>query len=74
MKNDSNNTQNDPPRENGGRPNRKPQVQNYRRSPFSWLIMAIVVFGAMMMLQQGLVTKTLRWDEFTQYLQEGGHV
>ncbi|MBP8912870.1 MAG: ATP-dependent zinc metalloprotease FtsH, partial [Phycisphaerae bacterium] len=74
MKTDSNNTPNDPPRENKWRANKKPQIQDYRRSPFSWLIVAIIVFGAMLMLQDGLVTKTLRWDEFTQYLQEGGHI
>jgi cell division protease FtsH len=32
------------------------------------------VFTAMMMLQQGLVTNTLRWDQFTQYLEEGGQI
>lgn len=74
MKTDSNNTPNDSPRENKWRANKKPQIQDYRRSPLSWLIVAIIVFGAMLMLQDGLVTKTLRWDEFTQYLQEGGHI
>jgi len=74
MKDDSNNTQNDSPREPGWRPNKKPQAPGYRRSPFSWLIVAIILFAAMMMLPQGLVTNTLRWDEFTQYLQEGGYI
>jgi cell division protease FtsH len=74
MKNDSNNTQNDSQREPGWRPNRKPQTPGFRRSPFSWLIVAIILFTAMMMLQQGLVTNTLRWDEFIQYLQEGGYI
>ncbi|NLH42861.1 MAG: ATP-dependent metallopeptidase FtsH/Yme1/Tma family protein [Planctomycetes bacterium] len=74
MKNDSNNTQNDSQREPGWRPNKKPQTPGFRRSPFSWLIVAIILFTAMMMLQQGLVTNTLRWDEFIQYLQEGGYI
>jgi cell division protease FtsH len=28
----------------------------------------------MMMLQQGLVTNTIRWDQFIQYLNEGGQI
>jgi cell division protease FtsH len=71
MRNDSDNAQNDSPRDSGKRPNKKPQLPGYRRGPFSWLIVAIVVFTAMLMLQQGLVTNTLRWDEFAQYLDAG---
>ena len=74
MKNNSNNTQNESPGDTGRRPNKKPQVPGYRRGPFSWLIVAIIIFTAMMMLQQGLVNKTLTWDEFSQYLEEGGQI
>ncbi len=43
----------------------------YRRGPLSWLIVALVIFTAMIMLQQGLVTNNVRWDQFTQYLEQG---
>jgi cell division protease FtsH len=74
MKSNSNNSDNESPRDPGWRPNKKPQAPSYRRGPFSWLIVAIIIFTAMMMLQQGLVTNTLRWDEFVQYLEEGGQI
>ncbi len=74
MKNNSDNTPNESPRDTGRRPNKKPPLPGYRRGPFSWLIVAIIIFTAMMMFQQGLVTNTLRWDQFTQYLEEGGQV
>ena len=53
------------------RPGRKPPLPGYRRGPFSWLIIAIIILTAMMMLQQGLVTTTLRWDEFTTNFKQG---
>ncbi len=74
MKNNSNTPDNESPRDPGWRPNKKPQTPSYRRGPFSWLIVAIIILTAMMMLQQGLVTNTLRWDEFVQYLEEGGQI
>ncbi|MGE5294209.1 MAG: ATP-dependent metallopeptidase FtsH/Yme1/Tma family protein, partial [Solirubrobacterales bacterium] len=74
MKNDSNNTDNESPRDSGWRQNKKPQAPGYRRAPFSWLIVIIIIFTAMMMLQQGLVANTLRWDQFVQYLDEGGQI
>jgi cell division protease FtsH len=49
-------------------------LPTYKRSPFSWLIVAIILFTAMMMLQQGLVTNTLRWDEFVERLVQGGQI
>ncbi len=49
-------------------------MPSYRRSPFSWLIVAMIIFAAMMMLQQGLVTNTLNWDEFAGYLLQGGQI
>ena len=50
---------------------KKPPLPTYRRGPFSWLIIAIIVFTAMMMLQQGLATQKLPWDEFVAHLQQG---
>ncbi len=70
MNDNASNSQNDSPRDMGRRPNKKPQLPGYRRGPVSWLIVIIVLVTAMMMLQQGLVTNTLRWDEFANYLDE----
>jgi len=50
---------------------RKPPLPTYRRGPFSWLIVAIVIFTIMMMLQQGLATNTIPWDEFATHLEQG---
>ena len=74
MKNKPGNRQNEPKREPDGRSSRKPPLPGYKRSPFSWLIIAIIIFTAMMMLQQGLVTNTIRWDQFTAYLERGGQI
>jgi cell division protease FtsH len=72
MKN-STNSRSSPSRRdyNSKRPGRKLPPPTYRRGPLSWLIIAIVLVLAMMMLQQGLVTNTIRWDQFTQYLEQG---
>ena len=47
---------------------KKPPLPSYRRGPFSWLIIAVIVFTAMMMLQQWRRSDKIRWDEFV------GHV
>ncbi len=71
MKTTSNNPQNDARRTPNRHPSRKPTLPTYKRSPLSWLIVAIILFTSMMMLQQGLTTNTLRWDQFTQDLENG---
>ncbi len=50
---------------------KKSPLPSYRRGPFSWLIIFIIVVTAMMMLQQGLATNTLTWDEFSTHLEQG---
>jgi cell division protease FtsH len=68
------NTQNNEPngfRRDNRRPGKKPPLPSYRRGPLSWLIIGIIVITAMMMLQQGLVTNTLSWDQFIFQLQQG---
>jgi len=71
MKKNQNNAS--PPNDRNGnrRLGKKPPLPTYRRGPFSWLIIAIIVFTLMMMLQQGLSTSTLPWDEFATYLEQG---
>ncbi|MCX5646334.1 MAG: ATP-dependent zinc metalloprotease FtsH [Phycisphaerae bacterium] len=74
MKNPPNSHPSDSHRPPSRRPNKKPTLPAYKRSPLSWLIVAVILFAAMMMLQQGLVTNTIRWDQFIQYLEEGGQI
>ncbi len=49
---------------------KKPPLPSYKRGPFSWLIIAIIIFTAMMMLQQWQ-KDGVRWDEFIKYVENG---
>jgi cell division protease FtsH len=53
-------------RDKGGR---KPPLPSYKRGPFSWLIIAIVIFTAMMLLQQWQSIEDIRWDEFVEHVE-----
>ncbi len=59
---------NQPPRLPGRRKGRKPPLPSYKRGPFSWLIIAIAIFAAMMILQHGLGSNNISWDEFERHL------
>ena len=74
MRTTSNSQQNDPRRQPSKGSTRKPTLPTYRRGPYSWLIIALIVLTAFMMLQQGLVTYTLRWDKFIEDLYKGGQI
>lgn len=52
-----------------GRGGKKPPLPSYRRGPFSYIIIAVVIFTAMMMLQQFRDVEKLGWDEFERYLE-----
>jgi len=52
-----------------GKGGKKPPLPSYRRGPFSWLIIAVVVFTAMMMLQQWRRYDKIDWDDFERYLE-----
>jgi cell division protease FtsH len=71
MKKDPNDTSSNPNRNVNRHLGKKPPLPTYRRGPLSWLLIAIIVFTAMMMLQQGLAVNTLRWDEFVNHLDRG---
>ena len=60
-----------PRRQMNKRPSKKPPLPNYRRGPFTWLIVALAVLTAMMLLQQGLSTNTVEWNDFEKYLNDG---
>jgi cell division protease FtsH len=70
-KNSENPSSKQPGRNPNKRLGKKPPLPSYRRGPFSWLIIAIIVFTVMMMLQQGLATHTLSWNEFATALEQG---
>jgi cell division protease FtsH len=71
MRNDENNGSGEYRRDDNKRPAKRPPLPGYRRGPLSWLIIAVIVFTAIMMFQQGLVTNTLRWDQFLTHLEQG---
>jgi cell division protease FtsH len=57
-----------PPRLPGRRQSRKTPLPGYKRGPFTWLIIAIAIFAAMMILQHGLGSNNISWDEFERHL------
>ena len=67
MNDKKNNKQNLPNR--GPQPGRKPPLPRYKRGPFSYLIIAIVIFTAMIMLQQWQKVDNITWNEFIDYLE-----
>lgn len=48
---------------------KRPPLLSYRRGPFGWLIIAIVIFTVMMMMQQWRSVEKIRWDEFETYVE-----
>jgi len=50
------------------RTGKKPPLPSYKRGPFSWLIVAIVIFAAMMLLQQWQRIEHVGYDDFIEYL------
>jgi cell division protease FtsH len=57
----------------GQKGGKKPPLPSYRRGPLSWLIIAVIVFTAMMMLQQWRRSDKIRWDEFIGHV-ENKHI
>jgi len=52
------------------RPGKKPPLPAYKRGPFSWLIILVMVmFAVWMMLQQSLKSHKINWDEFETALE-----
>ncbi len=52
-----------------GRGGKKPPLPSYRRGPLSYIIIAVVIFTAMMMLQQWRRVENIDWDDFERYLE-----
>jgi len=56
------------------RPGKKPPLPTYKRGPFSWLIIIVIVmFAAVMLLQQWQRVDEISWDVFVQHV-ENKHV
>jgi cell division protease FtsH len=53
------------------RPGKKPIPPRYKRGPFFYLIIAIVIFTAMMMLQQYQGGAKISWSEFIEDANDG---
>jgi cell division protease FtsH len=54
-----------------GTPNgsgKKPAIPTYNRGPLPWLIIAIVIFSAMMWLQQAFKSNKINWTDFENHL------
>lgn len=68
MSNGQNQRRTPPPSGPRNQPGKKPPLPKYRRSPLSWLIIAIIIFTAMMLLQQGFKSNTISWTDFEKHL------
>ncbi|HUT31084.1 MAG TPA: ATP-dependent zinc metalloprotease FtsH [Sedimentisphaerales bacterium] len=55
----------------GDREGRKPALPSYGRGPLGWLLVVIVVFTAMMVVQQWQTIDKIKWNTFEQYLKDG---
>jgi len=55
------------------RDGKKPPLPSYKRGPFTWLIIGILIFTVMMMLQLWHKVDEIRWDEFVEHV-ENRHV
>jgi cell division protease FtsH len=67
---EKNMTSSQPRRQTNKHPPRKPPVPGYRRGPVSWLIIAVLVLVAMMIMQQGFNANKITWDKFETALKE----
>ncbi len=49
---------------------KKSPLTTYKRGPFSWLLIAVIIFTLMMMLQQWQGIAEVRWDEFVDHVEK----
>ncbi|MGD2094738.1 MAG: ATP-dependent metallopeptidase FtsH/Yme1/Tma family protein, partial [Phycisphaerales bacterium] len=66
--NDKQNTKPNMPTRRGqqNKPGQKPPLPRYKRGPFSYLIIAIVIFIVLVTLQQWQNANEIRWDQFVE--------
>ena len=53
-----------------GKGGKKPPVAKYKRGPFSWLLIPILILTALILLQQ-MPNDNINWDEFQKHLTNG---
>jgi cell division protease FtsH len=51
------------------KPGKKPALPTYRRGPFSWLIILLIVITGMMILRETRGVDRIRWDQFIQLVE-----
>ena len=57
-----------PRRDAQNRKDKKPHVPTYKRGPFSWLLIAAVIFTAMMIVQRWQGVGEISWTEFVEHV------
>ena len=50
------------------RPGKKPPLPRYKRGPFNYLLIAIVILTVMMILPQLQRVEEIRWDQFVEHI------
>lgn len=55
----------------GQRGGKRPPMPAYRPSPFRWLLIAVLLFAAMMTVKSMLVKQVISWDEFKGFVKQG---
>ncbi|MHC4623301.1 MAG: ATP-dependent zinc metalloprotease FtsH [Planctomycetota bacterium] len=71
MNNKGNKNVTGPRRRPGDREGKKPALPSYKRGPFGWLIIAILIFTVMLTVRQWQRVDNINWDDFETYLKEG---
>jgi len=66
MKENRNKTRRQPPFGQGGP---KPPLPSYKRGPFTWLVMALVIITTMMILRQFHSVDEIWWSDFVHYVE-----
>lgn len=56
-----------------GKSGKKGSSPSYKRGPFSWLLIPILIFTALMLVQQWQSVDEIRWDEFVDHV-ENNHI
>jgi cell division protease FtsH len=51
-----------------GKPGKKPAMPSYKYGPFSYLIIGIMIFTAMVLLTRWESVEKISWDEFVKYV------
>jgi len=55
----------------GGKGGKKQPLSSYKRSPFSWLILMVILLTLVTMFQQWQNIDDVSWNDFLKYLSEG---